>query len=286
LDLEARPRKKLDSQKVRYLTRKERAEYEVTFKDGLLIYAQSGKPVHTNPPPNMIVDNTRSLSIPNTTDALFMSSTTDTLSIPNTVDTEKPRSPSPAPSSQGSLNEEEQSTHEKWIYVTDCDGKFYVGQKIKGQFHHSSFLAGGAICAAGGIKVREGKLLEINPKSGHYKPAQHHFNALIERLKNEKISLDDDVKVVFPNEILEERLMAKYKFKRFALLSMVYDEFMRDAGNTINQQLDTVDRHVTKVSAHFKRNMSEAVKAGKESIKEWLQQVMPAETNKKEDHIR
>ncbi|CAG8492232.1 14793_t:CDS:2 [Funneliformis mosseae] len=290
LNLEARPRELLDHQKVRYLTRKERREFEVTFRDGMLIYEKSGKPVHTNPTdqlpsdpdsanPNIAV-GTRSLSIPNPT-----------------------RTPSPAPSSQGSLNleiedPEEQITphtrqgstgstgmkHEKWIYVTDCDGNFYVGQKIKGHFHHSSFLAGGAICAAGGIKVREGKLLEINPNSGHYKPAQHHFKALIERLINEGIYIDD-AKVTYPNDILEKRIMAKYKFKRLALLSMVYDEFMRDAGKAINQQLDTMDRHVTRVSTHLKRNMSEAVKAGKESIKEWLQQVMPVETNKKEDRI-
>ncbi|CAI2173110.1 6063_t:CDS:2 [Funneliformis geosporum] len=289
LNLEARPRELLERQKVKYLTRKERKEFEVTFKDGMLIYAQSDKPVHTNPPaqlssdpdstnPNIAVD-TRLLSLP----------------IPT-------RSSSPAPSSQGSLNLEIEESDEqikpstrqgstestgikieKWIYVTDCDGNFYVGQKTKGHFHHSSFLAGGAICAAGGIKVRDGKLIEINPNSGHYKPAQHHFKALIERLTKEGVYIDD-AKVIYPNEILEKRIMAKYKFKRLAILSMVYDEFMRDASNKVNQQLDTMDRHVTRVSSHLKRNMSEAVKAGKESIKEWLQQVMP-ETNKKKDRI-
>lgn len=278
MDLEARPRRLLDSQLVKYLTSKERAEHEVIFKDGLLIYAQSGKPVHTNPPdPDSVApaDSTQNLSIPNTTE---------------------PRSLSPAPSSQGSLNEEiedptstgptrRESTEigprrEKWIYVTDCSGKFYVGQKTKGHFHHSSFLAGGAICAAGGIKVREGKLLEINPNSGHYKPAQHHFKALVDRLVGEGIDISD-VKVTYPNENLEKRLMAKYKFKRLAMFSMVYEELMRDASNTINQKIDFMDRHVS----IFKRNVTETINSCKESIKDWIRRIMPGDDDMAENHI-
>ncbi|GBB99360.1 hypothetical protein RclHR1_00350016 [Rhizophagus clarus] len=280
LDLPARPRKLLDSQLVKYLTAKELAEHEVTFKDGLLIYSQSGKPVHTNPPdPDTVIpeDSTQNLSIPNTTES---------------------RSLSPAPSSQGSLNEEIEGSsssgpmrrdsteigpkREKWIYVTDCRGKFYVGQKIKGYFHHSSFLAGGAIQAAGGIKARQGKLLEINPNSGHYKPAQHHFNALIERLKSEGINLSDgDVKVVYPNENLEKRLMAKYKFKRLAAFSMVYDDLMRDASSTINRKIDFMERYAN----IFKKQVAESINACKESIKDWFQQIIPGENNMKRNHI-
>ncbi|CAB4429466.1 unnamed protein product [Rhizophagus irregularis] len=231
----------------------ERAEHEVIFKDGLLIYAQSGKPVHTNPPdPDSVApaDSTQNLSIPNTTE---------------------PRSLSPAPSSQGSLNDEiedptsteptrRESTEigprrEKWIYVTDCSGKFYVGQKKKGHFHHSSFLAGGAICAAGGIKVREGKLLEINPNSGHYKPAQHHFKALVERLVGEGIDI--------------------------TMFSMVYEELMRDASNTINQKIDFMDRHVS----IFRRNVTETINSCKESIKDWIRRIMPGDDDMAENHI-
>ena len=73
---------------------------------------------------------------------------------------------------------------QKWIYVTDCDGKFYVGQKKKGHFHHSSFLAGGAICAAGGIKVRECKLLEINPNSSRTLRPRFWIIAIIKTASN------------------------------------------------------------------------------------------------------
>lgn len=157
---------------------------------------------------------------------------------------------------------------------------FMQAKKKKGHFHHSSFLAGGAIRAAGGIKVREGKLLEINPNSGHYKPAQHHFKALVERLVNEGIDIKD-VKVISPNENLEKRLMAKYKFKRLAMFSMVYDELMRDANNTINQKIDFMDRHVS----IFKRNVTETINSCKESIKDWIRRIMPGDDDMAENHI-
>jgi len=227
----------------------------VAFRDGKLIYIKSGKPVHTNPPDDLQSESDLAVS----------------LSIP--------RSSSPIPSSQGSLTEEIEEPvsssirpiqrgsidtgpkREKWIYVTDCNGKFYVGQKIKGHFHHSSFLAGGAIRAAGGIKAREGKLIEINPNSGHYKPGQDHFEALIERLKGEGIDLSD-VKVIYPSDKFEKQLLAKYKIKRLGPLSLV-DDLVNDE----NQTADTKDRQVS----IFKRNFSGAVTACKNSIKEWIQ---------------
>lgn len=46
----------------------------------------------------------------------------------------------------------------KWIFVLSTSRTLYVGQKNKGQFQHSSFLAGGAITAAGRLVAREGVL--------------------------------------------------------------------------------------------------------------------------------
>ncbi|KAL0315781.1 UNVERIFIED_CONTAM: IQ domain-containing protein IQM4 [Sesamum radiatum] len=47
----------------------------------------------------------------------------------------------------------------KWIFVLSTTRTFYVGQKQKGKFQHSSFLAGGAITAAGRL-VAHGGVLE------------------------------------------------------------------------------------------------------------------------------
>ena len=59
------------------------------------------------------------------------------------------------------------------IFVIDSKGQFYAGSHIRGRFHHSSFLGGGAIQGGGEIKTNpEGKIIEISNKSGHYKPSK------------------------------------------------------------------------------------------------------------------
>lgn len=46
----------------------------------------------------------------------------------------------------------------KWIFVLSVSKIMYVGMKKKGNFQHSSFLAGGATLSAGRIVVDEGVL--------------------------------------------------------------------------------------------------------------------------------
>ena len=60
----------------------------------------------------------------------------------------------------------------KWIFVVDPAGRFYVAKKVKGKFHHSSFLAGGTAKAAGNLTVKEGLLTRISRASGHYRPSE------------------------------------------------------------------------------------------------------------------
>jgi hypothetical protein len=46
----------------------------------------------------------------------------------------------------------------KWIFVLSTTRNLYVGEKKKGQFQHSSFLAGGAATAAGRLVAHNGVL--------------------------------------------------------------------------------------------------------------------------------
>lgn len=46
----------------------------------------------------------------------------------------------------------------KWIFVLSTSKILYVGQKNKGTFQHSSFLAGGATLSAGRLVAEEGIL--------------------------------------------------------------------------------------------------------------------------------
>ena len=57
-----------------------------------------------------------------------------------------------------------------WIFVLSQQEQLYVGQKIKGRLHHSSFTAGAPTNAAGNIRCNHGRLIGLKPQSGHYRP--------------------------------------------------------------------------------------------------------------------
>ncbi|WP_163512263.1 hypothetical protein [Fodinicola acaciae] len=72
----------------------------------------------------------------------------------------------------------------KAIFVMDKDGNLYASNfHSPGQFHHSSFLGGKPVASAGELSVRNGKLVELTDRSGHYKPAPEFTNQALSRLK-------------------------------------------------------------------------------------------------------
>ncbi|KAF9593319.1 hypothetical protein IFM89_021488 [Coptis chinensis] len=79
----------------------------------------------------------------------------------------------------------------KWIFVLSTSRTLYVGQKIKGRFQHSSFLAGGATSAAGRLVVDNGILKAVWPHSGHYRPTEQNFQEFIAFLKEHNVDLTD-----------------------------------------------------------------------------------------------
>ncbi|KAL6619596.1 hypothetical protein ACP70R_034735 [Stipagrostis hirtigluma subsp. patula] len=79
----------------------------------------------------------------------------------------------------------------KWIFVLSTTKALYVGQKKKGSFQHSSFLAGGAITSAGRLVVKEGILKAIWPYSGHYLPTEENFKEFIRYLEENSVDLTD-----------------------------------------------------------------------------------------------
>ncbi|KAF9958749.1 hypothetical protein BGZ70_009088 [Mortierella alpina] len=164
LELEERPRARLEAQRVQYLEEHERDQFAVHVVDGLLYYKESGKAVHTLPTSVQAGDD---------------------------VDVSQVLPDADAGDDEATRMEKKRIRNKsKYIYVTDPKGTLYVAQKKKGNFHHSSFLGGGTVCAAGGIIVNHGKLVKINPKSGHYRPGQRHFDRLLASLKDMGISLE------------------------------------------------------------------------------------------------
>ena len=75
------------------------------------------------------------------------------------------------------------------VFVLSPSGEFYVGEHRIQRFHHTSFLAGGEVRAAGEVKIQKGKLLEITNKSGHYKPTEEHTLALLDHLASNGVPL-------------------------------------------------------------------------------------------------
>ncbi|CAO3574639.1 unnamed protein product [Mortierella alpina] len=164
LELEERPRARLEAQRVQYLEEHERDQFAVHVVDGLLYYKESGKAVHTLPTSVQAGDD---------------------------VDVSQVLPDADAGDDEATRMEKKRIRNKsKYIYVTDPKGTLYVAQKKKGNFHHSSFLGGGTVCAAGGIIINHGKLVKINPKSGHYRPGQRHFDRLLANLKDMGISLE------------------------------------------------------------------------------------------------
>ncbi|CAA0818847.1 IQ calmodulin-binding motif family protein [Striga hermonthica] len=78
----------------------------------------------------------------------------------------------------------------KWIFVMSTSKKLYSGEKKKGLFHHSSFLAGGATLAAGRLIVEDGVLKSISAYSGHYKPTDDSLDTFLLFLKENGVDLD------------------------------------------------------------------------------------------------
>ncbi|OWM83114.1 hypothetical protein CDL15_Pgr011796 [Punica granatum] len=79
----------------------------------------------------------------------------------------------------------------KWIFVLSTSRSLYVGQKKKGVFQHSSFLAGAATTAAGRLVAANGILEAIWPYSGHYQPKEENFREFINFLEEHRVNLSN-----------------------------------------------------------------------------------------------
>ncbi|PSS21104.1 IQ domain-containing protein [Actinidia chinensis var. chinensis] len=95
----------------------------------------------------------------------------------------------------------------KWIFVLSTSKTLYVGQKQKGKFQHSSFLAGGATLSAGRLVAEDGILKAVWPHSGHYLPTEENFEEFMLFLKDHNVDLSIVQKS--PTEEEEEQSLHK-----------------------------------------------------------------------------
>ena len=69
-----------------------------------------------------------------------------------------------------------------YIYVMDKSGNIYIGVSDPGRFHHSSFLAGDDVVAAGHIAFEKGEVVWVSNVSGHYQPRGKTLDYLLSEL--------------------------------------------------------------------------------------------------------
>ncbi len=70
------------------------------------------------------------------------------------------------------------------IFVMDAQGNFYSTMvHAVGEFHHSSFLAGQPVAAAGEMVVTNGRIVRITNRSGHYRPPGRLVDQAVARLE-------------------------------------------------------------------------------------------------------
>lgn len=125
----------------------------------------------------------------------------------------------------------------KWIFVLSTSKSLYVGQKNKGTFQHSSFLAGGATLSAGRLVVEDGFLKAVWPHSGHYLPTEENFEEFMSFLLEQNVDLTNVKKN--PTEEGEEQIL----IRKVSSLRKIQQEAeaLHEAGATAFQNEQTAD---------------------------------------------
>ncbi|KAL8969228.1 MAG: hypothetical protein Q9183_002097 [Haloplaca sp. 2 TL-2023] len=216
-------REKLDSMKIRYLGREERINYAVEVDEkGKLCWKRNGVLVNTNEEwrdsIKGIVRVDDEAPTPSPGLGFYVSSSgssglgsSDESDVEDSAGKEKPTAVTVAgktlkarahktkakvldhrpfkrpPKESGGKNEKKKKS--MWIFVADTAYNLYIGIKQSGAFQHSSFLHGGRVSAAGTIKVKDGKLQYMQPRSGHYKPPASSFRAFVKSLQKRGIDM-------------------------------------------------------------------------------------------------
>lgn len=202
LSLENCPRERLDSMKVRYLSKEERLNY-LTMVDGQgrLCWKKNGIRIDTS-----VKWKDSAIGIVPVDDKVPTYSENNTA-----IASGAPANPSSDSDNAESSNDEaskvekkttevppdailnrlvrKSSTKSKWIFVADTSFNLYVGIKQSGAFQHSSFLHGSRISSAGLIKIRDGKIKLLQPRSGHYRPPASNFLAFIHALRAKGVDM-------------------------------------------------------------------------------------------------
>lgn len=77
------------------------------------------------------------------------------------------------------------------IFVMDKNGNLYASNyQGRGEFHHSSLLAGGEVAGAGEIRVDNGRIVDMTDKSGHYQPSADLNDNAVDELRRQGLNTE------------------------------------------------------------------------------------------------
>ena len=127
------------------------------------------------------------------------------------------------------------------IWVCSPEGTFYTFRHILSKFHHSTFLSGNRVLAAGEWVVSNGKLLLISHKTGHYAATPINLYRALQLLK---VRVDLSKTVV---QITNYQTHSKKYFNALQLIANagkpeLCDEIIDASGQIANIQDEAVSR--------------------------------------------
>lgn len=210
VELEDRPRERLEREQIRYLSREERGRYLVRIgKDGLFRWAKNGEVITTSPEWRDSVEGIVPVGDKTPTWNEAKEGKTEASSAEEDSDDESLSGLSTGSQEDDSryvnqefrdakglsklkhintsalMNSLLRKTTKKntWIFVADTSFRVYLGIKQSGAFQHSSFLHGARVSAAGLIRIKRGQLRRLDPLSGHYAPPAENFRGFVHSLK-------------------------------------------------------------------------------------------------------
>ncbi|CAI9760820.1 unnamed protein product [Fraxinus pennsylvanica] len=160
------------------------------------------------------------------------------------------------------------STELKWIFVVSTSRKLYIGEKKKGSFHHSSFLAGGATLAAGRLMAEDGVLQWISPYSGHYKPTEDSLETILSILKENGVNLDE-VEIKKANEDSESSdngKLTKYMSTFELPFTSVSVQPCLPHEEERNPPKETIEASRTEVKVEYKRVLSGGLQSPRANV--------------------
>ncbi|KAF7147981.1 hypothetical protein RHSIM_Rhsim03G0078200 [Rhododendron simsii] len=155
----------------------------------------------------------------------------------------------------------------KWIFVMSTSKKLYAGQKKKGIFHHSSFLAGGATLAAGRLAAEDGTLKSISPYSGHYRPTDDSLDSFLSFLKQNGVDLDR-VAILKANDDYENYEESKPKKEEIKSEFSTYSESPQPVNSIEEESLEPPVASQTEAKNNYKRTISGGLRSARAEVPE------------------